>query len=241
MKTIYEKKYITEAQALKAAEKEGLAEGSFEVRKEGKTFQVFEVLHEDMPAPAGKRQQIEAMIVSFQSRIAAAQDGNTLSQINDEVKRAEGLEDSVKGGLLCLLDERMDALNSYVPANKPEVSDDEVLSTEEWNAMVAQADAKATQQQATSGKPGKEIVRVSSVEKPTKMVWHIADEMVAAAQAAGKPAPSRKEVQDECVRRGIATGTARTQYQAWKKAHDNTRANAEAAAAASARLNGKGI
>lgn len=51
--------------------------------------------------------------------------------------------------------------------------------------------------------------RLSSCEKPTKRVWHIADSM---------PKASRKDVMAECVRQGIAYGTARTQYQAWFKA-----------------------
>lgn len=54
------------------------------------------------------------------------------------------------------------------------------------------------------------IHEVSSTVGPTKMVWHIADAMK------GK---SRKEVIAACRERGIAYGTARTQYQAWKQAN----------------------
>lgn len=104
----------------------------------------------------------------------------------------------------------------------------------------AQADRIADQLQTNEQLPnGKVWVHKSSILKPTKQVWHIADEMVAAALAANRPAPTRKEVQDECVRRGIASGTARTQYQAWKKANDDAAANSAAAAAASARFNSK--
>lgn len=102
------------------------------------------------------------------------------------------------------------------------------------------ADALANAQQATSTLPnGKIWIHVSSVPKPTKLVWKIADEMVAAAKAAGKPAPTRKEVQDECIRRGIASGTARTQYQAWFNANQNDQKNAQKAAELSAKLNGR--
>ena len=59
--------------------------------------------------------------------------------------------------------------------------------------------------------------RLSTAELPTKKVWHIADEMLAAAKAAGLPAPKRKDVIAECVARGIAYGTSRTQYQHWFK------------------------
>jgi len=110
--------------------------------------------------------------------------------------------------------------------------------TEELAAAQAQADAIANAQASEQQLPnGKVWIKLSSIPKPTKQVWHIADEMLAAAAAAGQPAPARKAVQDECVRRGIASGTARTQYQAWKKARDESAANASAALAASARFN----
>lgn len=66
--------------------------------------------------------------------------------------------------------------------------------------------------------------RISTIDKPTKKVWSIADDMVAAAKAAGLPVPSRKEVQAQCVRQGIAYGTARTQYQAWFKCINDSKA-----------------
>ena len=52
----------------------------------------------------------------------------------------------------------------------------------------------------------------STVANPTKAVWQIADEMKQANAAV-----TRKQVVDECVRRGIALYTARTQYQRWHK------------------------
>lgn len=53
-------------------------------------------------------------------------------------------------------------------------------------------------------------VRKSEIIKPTKQVWNIADEMHAA-----NPEVTRKEVIAECINRGIAFYTARTQYQLW--------------------------
>lgn len=53
------------------------------------------------------------------------------------------------------------------------------------------------------------FARTSTCERPTKKVWIIADSM---------PKASRKEVMAECVVQGVAYGTARTQYQAWFKA-----------------------
>lgn len=64
----------------------------------------------------------------------------------------------------------------------------------------------------------------STVESPTKLVWHIADEMIEK-----NPHVGRKTVITECVNRGIAFFTARTQYQQWLTARRESMANAEAA------------
>lgn len=61
------------------------------------------------------------------------------------------------------------------------------------------------------------VTNRSTVERPTKAVWHIADEMFAA-----NPQVRRKDVIAECVRRGIAFYTARTQYQQWLTAKKGT-------------------
>lgn len=62
-----------------------------------------------------------------------------------------------------------------------------------------------------------EITNHSTIERPTKTVWHIADEMSAA-----NPQVRRKDVIAECVRRGIAFYTARTQYQQWLATKNGT-------------------
>lgn len=110
------------------------------------------------------------------------------------------------------------------------------------NAFIAEqqaaADKQANAQASETVLPnGKVWIRMSTIEKPVKRVWAIADEMNLKARNLGQPAPTRKEVQDECVRLGIASGTARTQYQAWKKAQDNDAANAAKAAELSAAFN----
>ncbi|MEJ3960628.1 hypothetical protein WGP40_09865 [Brachymonas sp. G13] len=58
--------------------------------------------------------------------------------------------------------------------------------------------------------PGKSIKMKnhSTIELPTKRVWHIADSM---------PEAKRKDVIAACVEEGIAFFTARTQYQKWKQ------------------------
>lgn len=55
-----------------------------------------------------------------------------------------------------------------------------------------------------------EVTNESTAERPCKLVWHIADEMKAA-----NPEVKRKDVLAECVKRGVAFYTARTQYQQW--------------------------
>jgi len=50
----------------------------------------------------------------------------------------------------------------------------------------------------------------SAADRPCKLVWAIADEMFAV-----NPSTRRKEVLAECVNRGVAFYTARTQYQQW--------------------------
>lgn len=66
-----------------------------------------------------------------------------------------------------------------------------------------------------------DVRHVSEPLRPTKLVWAIADDMVASAKAANLPVPTRKEVLAECERRGIAFYTARTQYQVWKTMQSN--------------------
>lgn len=69
----------------------------------------------------------------------------------------------------------------------------------------AQAKAKKAKGEGTSAKR----VNVSTVVRPTTMVWEIAEKMKGA---------KRSEVLKACVEAGIAFNTARTQYQQWSMA-----------------------
>lgn len=75
---------------------------------------------------------------------------------------------------------------------------------------------KAEKAPKASGK-SIEVKNHSTIERPTKTVWHIADEMFAA-----NPQVRRKDVIAECVNRGIAFYTARTQYQQWLATKNGT-------------------
>ena len=60
------------------------------------------------------------------------------------------------------------------------------------------------------GLPGTPPIRAySTVERPVRMVWQIADSM---------PGATRKDVVAAAVEQGVAPNTARTQYQAWFEA-----------------------
>jgi hypothetical protein len=61
-------------------------------------------------------------------------------------------------------------------------------------------------------------VAKSTVEKPTKLVWTIADEM-----KTKNPQATRKQIVEECIKRGVAYFTVRTQYQKWSKSKTSTR------------------
>jgi hypothetical protein len=69
----------------------------------------------------------------------------------------------------------------------------------------ASVEPKATEPKALPEKAQPRVLK-STTEGPTKRVWAIADTMKGA---------KRKDVVQACVEAGIATGTARTQYQKW--------------------------
>lgn len=77
------------------------------------------------------------------------------------------------------------------------------------DAIQAAADVALTRK-AASLKAIPHTSNASTIERPCKRVWYIADEMRAA-----DPHMKRKDVLARCVNEGIAFYTARTQYQQW--------------------------
>jgi hypothetical protein len=69
--------------------------------------------------------------------------------------------------------------------------------------------------------PKIERLHKSTIESPTKTVWAVADQMLAA-----NPNVTRKMVMAQCVSMGIAYWTARTQYQQWITAKRESDRNA---------------
>lgn len=104
-----------------------------------------------------------------------------------------------------------------------EKKDDAAEVTSQQKAADKQADAAVANVDPL--KP-----RVSTIDLPTKQVWHIADDLYNAAEKQakdnGKPVvyPKRKDVIAACVNQGIAYGTARTQFQHWFKCRTDCQA-----------------
>ncbi len=121
----------------------------------------------------------------------------------------------------------------HTPAPKPELPDEGEVTLEQASAadpdFNKQMDAALTPADETKADEAlANRLRKSTIEKPTKRVWTLAEEYHAA-----NPDAKRKDVIAHCVAQGIAFYTARTQYQAWRtacKASEITQAAAAAAA-----------
>lgn len=85
----------------------------------------------------------------------------------------------------------------------------------EWGPAIQTKKAKAPKvdkpKQETNGDP--ELRGSSTVTRPTKAVWDIAEKMKKA-----NPDARRKDILEACQKAGIAYYTARTQYQLWFQA-----------------------
>lgn len=103
-----------------------------------------------------------------------------------------------------------------VEATEADIAAMEKQADEQLAEQLNEEAAQAIEAPA-KGKAKPEVKHKSDIERPTKTVWHIADEMSAA-----NPQVRRKDVIAECVRRGIAFYTARTQYQQWLATKNGT-------------------
>lgn len=215
-KSIYEKRYITSKQAQAAADKAELPEGSYSIEQDsgkigGATWMVKQVEQTEAPAPMGARQEQEAAIKELQESIPnckTLEHTSLAAEILNAIAKKFSLSESVVA-----------ALDEAIGARVMEIEGEQALT----QAQVVNA---------PGNKPG--WVKASTVLKPTKLVWAIADELYAlaekqAAEMGGQPHyPSRKEIQDACVARGIASGTARTQFQHWFKQRNESAKEARA-------------
>lgn len=84
------------------------------------------------------------------------------------------------------------------------------VTFEETPSAIQDAADAALEKKAKTPAKKVEVTHESTIERPCKRVWVIADDMLAA-----NPNVKRKEVLEACVKQGIAYYTARTQYQQW--------------------------
>lgn len=196
-KSIFDKSYIVEAQAIKAGEKEwpqGIPSDVALTRDEAaKKFRFIKSTIE-----AGK----PYLVIGGGQYAWACEDADIKVYGNTEVEALEAYKNQLAFEADLKAPAKFQALVADAAAAIEEFGEDELERfADEQRAAARKANASMGLQDA---KP-----RLSSCVRPTKKVWDIADCMAKA---------SRKEVMDECVRQGVAYGTARTQYQAWFKA-----------------------
>jgi hypothetical protein len=102
------------------------------------------------------------------------------------------------------------------------MSDDEIAAQQEAAEKAFDKAIESAMKDADAAALAKGIrkpyIRQSSIVKPTKKAWAIADAMRAHAEENDLPIPARSEIIAECIKQGIASGTSATQYQYWKKA-----------------------
>lgn len=153
----------------------------------------------------GARQVQETAIKDLQARIVLVRKSADIDGLYQDLNNM--------AGSFAMSEAVVAALDEAIGARAMELEGEEALT----QAQVASA---------PGNKPG--WVHASTVLKPTKLVWAIADAMYEEARLNDEPMPTRKEVQDECVKRGIASGTARTQFQHWFKQRNESAKEARA-------------
>lgn len=117
---------------------------------------------------------------------------------------------------------RIIAAQNAQPESDAEISDDDLAAQQAAAEQAFDKTIEDAMKGADDAAPArgskKPYIKNSSIAKPTKKVWAIADAMILHAEQAGLPCPTRGEIIAECIARGIASGTSATQYQYWKKA-----------------------
>lgn len=224
-KSIFDKSYIIEAQAIKAAVKEfgeGWADGhkiSFD--EATKKFRV-----QSLKTPAQAVADLEHATHEVVAQMTAKPkngNGRRATDVLENLSLAEALKES--GETIEDLKAGDELANStmtpefVMPENCPHcgigLDNGICVHGDEVNRSMIKLEKHTIACLGCGGEFGPLIAdvmakpRLSTCERPTKRVWDIADSM---------PKASRKEVMAECVRQGIAYGTSRTQYQAWFKA-----------------------
>ena len=134
--------------------------------------------------------------------------------LGEHASRADARQMAKELGGTCRTQAEYDELVALhaaeVPAEVDQATFEEVQETGDLEERLEVALAVVDQEEKKAPTVKADVVHESTAERPCKLVWHIADEMVAA-----NPAVRRKDVLAACVARGVAFYTARTQYQQW--------------------------
>jgi hypothetical protein len=200
------KSYKLKASAARAARQAGMVDGQFEIyESKGKEGKKEITLYHWRPTEAHttvKTQMEEHKVV--------------LEKKYPESKKKEVIEEPVKK--LLIVDE---TAGEKVP-EEYKLPEPTPLPPEKTTiaSKTSGQPQRVTKEVAAKEKPEDGRIHKSRVQSPTKLVWHIADEMTAADSAV-----TRRQVIEECTRRGIAFYTARTQYQQWLTACRESEAN----------------
>lgn len=108
-------------------------------------------------------------------------------------------------------------------ADAEEISDEALAAQQAEGAKAFDNAIESAMKAADEAAPGRKAkapyIKNSSIARPTKKAWAIADAMIAHAEENDLPTPTRGEIIAECIKQGIASGTSATQYQYWKKAN----------------------
>ena len=134
--------------------------------------------------------------------------------LGEHASRADARQMAKELGGTCRTQAEYDELVALhateVPTEVDQATFEEVQETGDLEERLEVALAVVDQEEKKAPTVKADVVHESTAERPCKLVWHIADEMVAA-----NPAVRRKDVLAACVARGVAFYTARTQYQQW--------------------------
>ena len=134
--------------------------------------------------------------------------------LGENASRADARQMAKELGGTCRTQAEYDKLVALhateAPAEVDQTTFEEVQESGDLEERLDVALAVADQEEKKEPSSKADVVHESTVERPCKLVWHVADEMTAA-----NPAVRRKDVLAACVARGVAFYTARTQYQQW--------------------------
>ena len=114
------------------------------------------------------------------------------------------------GEFAAYADEKVAAAAGVTPDEAAALTDYADAEEAIKDAMAGENDETlASREFSGKGEPAIPVVHASKIDSPCKRVWEL---------AASMPDSSRKDVIAACVEQGIATATARTQYQRWYRA-----------------------